>query len=53
VYGVAAASAAGMRGFGYAGGVTSADRLREAAPDAVVFDEMKELPSLLSVTAQA
>ena len=47
VYGVMAASAAGMRAFAYAGGVTSADRLREAASDAVVFERMAELVELL------
>ncbi len=36
VHGVAAALAAGMRPFAYAGGVTPAERL--TAPGAVVFD---------------
>jgi beta-phosphoglucomutase-like phosphatase (HAD superfamily) len=44
-YGVEAARAAGMRAFGYAGGLTPADRL--AGPDTVVFDDMCELPGLL------
>jgi HAD superfamily hydrolase (TIGR01509 family) len=45
-YGVEAARAAGMRAFGYAGGLTSADRL--AGPNTVVFDDMRELPALLA-----
>ncbi len=44
-YGVEAARAAGMRAFGYAGGVTPADRL--AGPGTVVFTDMRELPRLL------
>jgi len=44
-YGVAAARAAGMRAFGYAGGLTPADWL--LADGAVVFDDMRELPGLL------
>jgi HAD superfamily hydrolase (TIGR01509 family) len=44
-YGVEAALAAGMRAFGYAGGVTAADRL--ARPGVVVFDEMRQLAGLL------
>jgi HAD superfamily hydrolase (TIGR01509 family) len=44
-YGVEAARAAGMRAFGYAGGLTAADRL--AGPGTVVFDDMRELPMLL------
>jgi HAD superfamily hydrolase (TIGR01509 family) len=44
-YGVEAARAAGMRAFGYAGGLTPADRL--AGPATVVFDDMRELPALL------
>jgi HAD superfamily hydrolase (TIGR01509 family) len=44
-YGVEAARAAGMRAFGYAGGVTPADRL--AGPGTVVFDDMRALPGLL------
>jgi HAD superfamily hydrolase (TIGR01509 family) len=47
-YGVEAARAAGMRAFGYAGGVTSAERL--AGPGTVVFDDMRELPELLLET---
>jgi HAD superfamily hydrolase (TIGR01509 family) len=46
--GVAAALAAGMRAFGYAGGVTPADRLREAGGSAVIFHDMAELAGLLS-----
>ncbi len=44
-FGVEAARAAGMRAFGYAGGLTPASRL--AAPGAVVFTDMRELPRLL------
>lgn len=45
-YGVEAARAAGMRAFGYAGGLTAADRL--AGPATVVFDDMRNLPALLA-----
>jgi HAD superfamily hydrolase (TIGR01509 family) len=45
-YGVEAARAAGMRVFGYAGGLTPADRL--AGPATTVFDHMHELPALLA-----
>lgn len=45
-YGVEAARAAGMRAFGYAGGLTSAERL--AGPGTVVFTDMRELPGLLT-----
>ena len=45
--GVSAAVAAGMRVFAYAGGVTPARVL--AAPGAVVFDDMRELPRLLGL----
>ncbi|MFG2332507.1 HAD family hydrolase [Streptomyces sp. NPDC048604] len=44
--GVAAARAAGMRAFGYAGGPTPAGRLE--GPGTVVFDDMRELPDLLA-----
>jgi HAD superfamily hydrolase (TIGR01509 family) len=44
-YGVEAARAAGMRAFGYAGGLTTADRL--AGPATTVFHDMRELPALL------
>ena len=44
-YGVEAARAAGMRAFGYAGGLTPRDRLE--GPATVVFDDMRELPHLL------
>jgi HAD superfamily hydrolase (TIGR01509 family) len=44
-HGVAAARAAGMRVFGYAGGVTAAEHLR--GPGTVVFEHMRELPGLL------
>jgi len=45
-YGVAAARAAGMLALAYAGGVTAAEHLR--GPDTLVFDDMRELPALLS-----
>ena len=45
-FGVEAARAAGMRAFGYAGGVTPADAL--AGPGTVVFEDMRDLPGLLS-----
>lgn len=45
-YGVQAALAAGMHVFAYAGGVTSAERL--ARPGAIVFDDMRALPRLLT-----
>jgi HAD superfamily hydrolase (TIGR01509 family) len=44
-YGVEAARAAGMHAFGYAGGLTSADRLE--GPSTTVFRDMRELPALL------
>ena len=45
-YGVEAARDAGMLAFGYAGGLTSAERLR--GPGTIVFDDMRELPLLLA-----
>ena len=45
-FGVEAARAAGMRSFGYAGGVTPADAL--AGPGTVVFEDMRDLPQLLA-----
>ena len=45
-FGVDAALAAGMQAFGYAGGVTPAERL--ARPGVVTFDEMRRLPALLA-----
>ncbi|MDT0305796.1 HAD family hydrolase [Streptomyces sp. DSM 44917] len=45
-YGVQAARAAGMRSFGYAGGLTPAAWL--AGPDTVVFEDMRKLPELLT-----
>ncbi|UCM91694.1 HAD family hydrolase [Streptomyces marincola] len=45
-YGVRAARAAGMRSFGYAGGLTPPEWL--AGPGTVVFDDMRELPALLT-----
>jgi HAD superfamily hydrolase (TIGR01509 family) len=44
-YGIEAARAAGMSAFGYAGGLTAAERL--AGPATVVFGDMRELPALL------
>ncbi|MDT9688793.1 HAD family hydrolase [Streptomyces sp. P9(2023)] len=44
-YGVQAARSAGMRAFGYCGGLTRADRLTGAGT--VVFDDMSQLPKLL------
>ncbi len=45
-YGVRAARAAGMRSFGYAGGLTPAEWL--AGENTVVFDDMRKLPVLLN-----
>jgi HAD superfamily hydrolase (TIGR01509 family) len=45
-YGVQAARAAGMRAFGYAGGLTPAHWLQ--GPGTVIFDDMRQLPRLLS-----
>ncbi|MEU6850016.1 HAD family hydrolase [Actinacidiphila alni] len=45
-YGVAAARAAGMRAYGYCGGLTPAQWLE--GPDTTVFDDMRELPALLA-----
>ncbi|MFI9605297.1 HAD family hydrolase [Streptomyces sp. NPDC052043] len=44
--GVRAARAAGMRAFGYAGGLTPAERLE--GPGTTVFDDMRSLPTLIS-----
>ena len=44
-YGVEAARGAGMRAFGYAGGLSPRAWLE--GPDTVVFDEMRDLPRLL------
>jgi HAD superfamily hydrolase (TIGR01509 family) len=44
--GVEAARAAGMRSFGYAGGLTPAERLE--GPGTVVFHDMRKLPGLLA-----
>jgi HAD superfamily hydrolase (TIGR01509 family) len=44
--GVLAARAAGMRAFGYAGGLTPPERL--AGEATVVFDDMRQLPGLLA-----
>jgi HAD superfamily hydrolase (TIGR01509 family) len=45
-YGVQAACAAGMRAFGYAGGLTAAAVLEECG--ATIFTDMRELPGLLT-----
>jgi HAD superfamily hydrolase (TIGR01509 family) len=45
-YGVEAARAAGMRAFGYTGGLTPPERL--AGPRTVLFDDMRRLPDLLA-----
>jgi HAD superfamily hydrolase (TIGR01509 family) len=45
-YGVMAARAAGMRAFGYSGGVTPGDWLE--GPDTVVFSDMRKLPELIA-----
>ncbi|MFH9722660.1 HAD family hydrolase [Streptomyces sp. NPDC017254] len=47
-YGVRAARSAGMRAFGYTGGLTRPDRL--TGPRTVVFDDMRGLPELLGAT---
>jgi HAD superfamily hydrolase (TIGR01509 family) len=46
LYGVLAARAAGMRAFGYAGGLSSPERLEGEAT--VVFEDMRKLPRLLT-----
>ncbi|MFF5975954.1 HAD family hydrolase [Streptomyces sp. NPDC012769] len=46
-YGVRAARAAGMRAFGYSGGLTHADRLE--GERTVVFEDMRRLPGLLFI----
>jgi HAD superfamily hydrolase (TIGR01509 family) len=48
-HGVEAARAAGMRVFGYAGGLTPVERLR--GPGTIVFHDMRELPRLLTAAA--
>ncbi|MCI0687609.1 MAG: HAD family phosphatase, partial [Sporichthyaceae bacterium] len=45
-YGVQAARAAGMRAFGYAGGLTPAERLD--GPGTTVFHDMRALPDLIA-----
>ncbi|MYV98024.1 HAD-IA family hydrolase [Streptomyces sp. SID3343] len=50
-YGVQAARAAGMRSFGYVGGLTSPTRL--AGTNAVLFDDMRALPALLRDDTEA
>jgi HAD superfamily hydrolase (TIGR01509 family) len=49
-YGVQAARAAGMRAFGYTGGLTPPDRL--AGPGTVLFDDMRRLPDLLAAAGR-
>ena len=46
LFGVRAARAAGMRAFGYVGGLSSPERLKGEAT--VVFEDMRELPRLLA-----
>jgi HAD superfamily hydrolase (TIGR01509 family) len=46
LYGLMAARAAGMPAFGYAGGLSTPDRL--AGEATVVFDDMRDLPRLLA-----
>jgi HAD superfamily hydrolase (TIGR01509 family) len=46
LYGVMAARAAGMRAFGYAGGLSAPERLE--GDGTVVFDDMRDLPRLLA-----
>jgi beta-phosphoglucomutase-like phosphatase (HAD superfamily) len=48
-WGVEAARAAGMRAFGYAGGLTPAERLEGAGT--IVFRDMRDLPALLTASA--
>lgn len=48
-YGVEAARAAGMRAFGFAGGLTPGERL--VGPGTTVFHDMRELPKLLGFAA--
>ena len=50
-HGVAAARAAGMSVFGYAGGVTPASALE--GPATTLFDDMRALPRLLGVAARS
>ena len=45
-YGVQAARAAGMRAFGYAGGLIPRRALE--GPNTVLFDDMRDLPRLLA-----
>lgn len=50
-FGLRAARAAGMRTFGYTGGVNSAEQL--AGPGTTLFHAMRELPDLLGAAATA
>ena len=45
-YGIEAARSAGMRAYGYAGGLAPAHQL--AGPGTIVFDHMRDLPGLLN-----
>ncbi|MFD9717118.1 HAD family hydrolase [Streptomyces sp. NPDC059076] len=49
-YGVQAARDAGMRSFGYCGGLTPASRLEGSGT--VVFDDIRDLPGLLATAIQ-
>lgn len=49
--GVQAARVAGMRSFGYCGGLPPASRLE--GPGTVVFDDMRELPKLLEAAGRS
>lgn len=49
-FGVAAARAAGMRAFGYAGGLTPAEWLE--GENTTVFDDMERLPELLGLSTR-
>lgn len=49
-FGVAAARAAGMHSFGYAGGLTPAEWLR--GENTTVFDDMSDLPGLLGLPSR-
>ncbi|MFD5319425.1 HAD family hydrolase [Streptomyces sp. NPDC127098] len=49
-YGVQAARAAGMRAFGYCGGLTPASRLK--GPGTTLFDDMRDLPRMLANVAR-
>ena len=46
-YGIQAALAAGMRAYGYAGGVTPGERLLAAGANVALFENMSQLLPLL------